>query len=124
MESDNLKVLIGEEDRASRTILEKTMDVMDHKVKAVEDPDELMDILDRKKDIDLVFLGMKLKGKSGLDLTKDILEKKIDNRPYTILVASEDQDIDLVRALEKGSPSSTRSAMSITFAFNFLFSIC
>ncbi|MFP4051022.1 MAG: hypothetical protein ACLFVB_04705 [Thermoplasmata archaeon] len=60
MESDNLKVLIGEEDRASRTILEKTMNVMNHKVKAVEDPDELMDVLDKKKDVDIVFLGMKL----------------------------------------------------------------
>ncbi|MFW6196141.1 MAG: response regulator [Thermoplasmatota archaeon] len=98
-----MKVLIGEEDRASRTILEKTMNVMNHKVKAVEDPDELMDVLDKKKDVDIVFLGMKLKGKSGLDLTKDILEKKIDNRPYTILVASEDQDIDLIGALENGS---------------------
>lgn len=103
MECENLKVLIGEEDRASRTILEKTMNVMNHKVKAVEDPDELMDVLDKKKDVDIVFLGMKLKGKSGLDLTKDILEKKIDNRPYTILVASEDQDIDLIGALENGS---------------------
>lgn len=103
MESDDLKVLIGEEDRASRTILEKTMEVMDNKVKAVEDPDELMEVLDRKKDVDIVFLGMKLKRKSGLELAKGIHEKKIDNRPYIILVASEDQDIDLVKALENGS---------------------
>lgn len=46
----------------------KTMEVMDNKVKAVEDPDELMEVLDRKKDVDIVFLGMKLKGKSGLEL--------------------------------------------------------
>jgi len=98
-----MKVLIGEEERASRTILDKTMKVLNHKVKTVEDPDELMKVLDKSKNIDIVFLGWKLKKKNGLELIREIHEKMKDETPYILLVVPDKEDIDLIEALETGA---------------------
>ncbi len=59
-----------------------------HKVYMASDADEALNILDKNiKLIDIVFTDLKMPGKSGLELVRDI-EKKYKNRSFRIFLMS------------------------------------
>ncbi|MBS3815934.1 MAG: hemerythrin domain-containing protein [Candidatus Thermoplasmatota archaeon] len=98
-----MKILIADENRAARTLLENQMDVLGHEIEKIEDEDELIDAL-KKKSFDMLFLSWTLPGKSGLELTKRIRKGLEGKKPYIILMAPEEREkLDLLGALEAGA---------------------
>ncbi len=98
-----MKVLIGENNRASRTLLEKSMDVLNNESVTAENGDEVMQALERDG-FDIAFLNWELPGKSGLELAEKIREGREKEKPYIILMSPEEkEDADMVEALKWGA---------------------
>jgi len=98
-----MDIIIADENRTSRTILENQMDVLGHEVEMIEDENELIDAL-KKESFDILFLSWTLPGKSGLDLTQRIRKGIEGKKPYIILMSpAEEEDLDLIEALKAGA---------------------
>ncbi len=98
-----MKILIADENRTSRTLLENQMDTLGHEVKKTEDEEKLIDTL-KEKSFDILFLDWTLPGKSGIELTHRIRKGIKGKKPYIILMAPEEKkDIQLIEALKAGA---------------------
>ncbi len=98
-----MKVLIGEDNRASRTLLEKSMEVLNNEAGTAENGDEVIERLE-ENGFDIVFLNWKLSGKDEMTLAKEIKNDREGKKPYIIMMAPEEkEDVDLVEALKLGA---------------------
>lgn len=90
-----MKVLIGEENRPTRTLLENAMEVMGFEVKKVENAGSLIDSL-KEEDFDILFLSWNLSDEDSFEFIRDIGEIKKSGKPYIILMMPENKkDMDL-----------------------------
>ncbi|MEF8836134.1 MAG: hemerythrin domain-containing protein [Candidatus Thermoplasmatota archaeon] len=97
-----MKVLIGEGNRATRTLLENTIETMDFDVKKEEGTDGVMDAL-KDEDFDILFLSWRLLDKDSFEFLRDIREIEKSKNLYIILTMPEDkEDIDLTKYLKEG----------------------
>lgn len=97
-----MNVLIGEKNRATRTMLENAMEVLDFKVESCETGDEVMEKLG-EGEYDILFLNLILPEKRGLEFSQEI-RKNIGEKPYIILMAPEEKkDMNMIKALESGA---------------------
>ena len=98
-----MKVLIGEENRATRTMLENAMDILDHEVKNCETEEKVREALEAQDGYDLLFLSWTLPEEGGLEFMKTIREN-YGKKPYAILMApKKKRGVNLVKALEAGA---------------------
>lgn len=97
-----MKVLIGEDKRATRTLLGNTMETMDFDVKKEEDADGVMDAL-KRGDYDILFLSWRILDKDSFEFLRDIREVEKSKSLYIILTMPEDKkDMDLTKYLKEG----------------------
>ncbi|MBS3782520.1 MAG: hemerythrin domain-containing protein [Candidatus Thermoplasmatota archaeon] len=99
-----MKVLIGEKNRATRTMLKNTMEVLDHEVKSCETEEEVMKALKSDETYDTLFLSWTLPNEGGLDFIEGIREK-YGKKLYIILMVPDKKRIEgnLIKALRSGA---------------------
>jgi PAS domain S-box-containing protein len=87
-----LNVLIVEDNKISKKILENMIKIRGWHVSSAENSDEAIELIkeyDKREPFDVVLMDWKLKGKDGIDTTKIIThELDIDNVPNVILVTA------------------------------------
>ncbi|MFO7791414.1 MAG: response regulator [Candidatus Saliniplasma sp.] len=97
-----MKILIADENRATRSLIENEMKTGGHKVEKREDEKGLIETL-KGEEFDILFLSWTLPGKSGLELTKRIRKGIKGKKPYIILMSPEDKEsVELIDSLEAG----------------------
>lgn len=97
-----MKVLIGEDNRATRTLLENTLETMDFDVKKEENGEGVIDSL-KKEDFDILFLSWRLLDKDSFKLLRDISEVEKSKKLYIILTMPKDKkDMDLTEYPREG----------------------
>jgi len=90
-----MKAFVGDDKRATRTLLKNTMEVMDFDVKTGESTEEVMDSV-KEEDFDILFFSWNLADENSFEFIKDIREVKERVKPYIILTMPEDKkDMDL-----------------------------
>ena len=98
-ERKNASVLIVEDEIASLKLLAGYLEAENYEVYTATDSDEAEKVLDDKL-IDVVLLDIRIPGKDGLTLTRDIRSK---SQLGIILVTQKKDDIDKIVGLEMGA---------------------
>jgi two-component system torCAD operon response regulator TorR len=92
-------VMVVEDDPVSRALLVSYFEKEGYRVSASEHADDLLQRIERER-IALVLLDIKLPGKDGLTLTREL---RAVSRVGIILVTARDDDIDRIVGLELGA---------------------
>ena len=93
------KILIVEDDVASRSLLSSYLSKEGYKITEVDQADDLCERV-RQEQIDLVLLDINLPGKDGLTLTREL---RSVSSVGIILVTSKGDEIDRIVGLELGA---------------------
>lgn len=72
----NRMILIVDDDRSIRDLFESALRDIGCEVHQAENGAEALDILDKKKEIELIFLDLKLFGTNGIELCRQIRKSK------------------------------------------------
>ncbi len=96
-----MKYLIGESNRAPRTLIEKILKSMGHEVDTAEEGDDVLAMY-KENMYDLMILQWDIPKRSSLELTKTIREVE-GKRPYILIATSEDKKDEMIEALEAGA---------------------
>jgi len=96
-----MKYLIGESNRAPRTLLENILKSMGHEVDSAEDGDDVLAMY-KENIYDIIILQWDIPDKSSLELTKTIREVE-GKRPYIFITTSKERKGDMIEALESGA---------------------
>jgi DNA-binding response OmpR family regulator len=98
-----VKILIAEDDRVSRRLLEARLQKDGHEVVAAEDGDKAWRALEADPTIPLVILDWMMPGLTGLDICRRLRQRRSDQPTYAILLTSRDSRDDIVSGLEAGA---------------------
>lgn len=98
-----MKMLIAEDNRASRVLLEKLLILEGHEVMSASNGEEAASLFDERKP-DMVFVDWMMPKLNGLQLTRHIrqLDDKPGKRAYIIMVTAKSEKEDMFTALEAG----------------------
>ena len=94
-----INILIVEDKESFRDYLKEVLKIADFRVFDTESEKGAMDIL-KSKDIDLVLLDLRLPGKDGIEITKEI--KQIDNTLPIIIITAYGTVDNAVEAMKLG----------------------
>ncbi len=95
-----INILIVEDKESFRDYLKEVLKIADFRVFDTESEKGAMDIL-KSKDIDLVLLDLRLPGKDGIEITKEI--KQIDNTLPIIIITAYGTVDNAVEAMKLGA---------------------
>jgi len=98
-----MRVLIAEDDRVSRRLLEARLLKDGHKVILVEDGEGAWRALQEDRAIPLAILDWNMPGLTGPEICRRVRHSKTDQPPYLILLTSRDTREDIVAGLEAGA---------------------
>jgi two-component system, cell cycle response regulator len=98
-----VRVLIAEDDRISRTLLERVLGQWGYEVATTCDGVEALEALQRQDAPHLVILDWMMPGLDGVDVCRRVREKEVSNPPYIILLTARDGKGDIVAGLEAGA---------------------
>jgi CheY-like chemotaxis protein len=98
-----MKMLVAEDNKVSRMLLEGILKMQGHDVVAVEDGKAALDAF-KKADFDMLFVDWMMPRMDGLKLSKKIreLEDKTSKRSYIIMITAKTERDDMLKALEAG----------------------
>lgn len=96
-----MKYLIGESNRASRTLLENILKSVGQEVDTAEDGNDVLAMY-KENMYDIIILQWDIPKKSSLELTQTIREVE-GKRPYILIATSEDKKDKMIEALESGA---------------------
>jgi CheY-like chemotaxis protein len=96
-----MKMLVAEDNRASRVLLEKLLKTQGHEVFSAEDGKEALDLYD-VNDIDMAFIDWMMPKMDGIELATEIRKLKPEKKPYLIMVTSKSGEENMLTALEAG----------------------
>jgi DNA-binding response OmpR family regulator len=98
-----MKMLVAEDNRASRTLMEKLLATEGHEVVTAASGKEALDLFTERQP-QIVFLDWVMPGMDGIELVKRIreLEKGQRARSYVIMVTAKSGKGDMMKALEAG----------------------
>ena len=99
-----MKVLVVEDDRTSRILLEKSLLKNEHDVISTSGGEEALGAY-KKNDFQIILLDWMMPEMDGLEVCKRIrkLEAKSSKYSYIIMVTAKTQTDDIVEALEAGA---------------------
>ena len=99
-----MKLLIAEDSRSDRVLLERILTRAGHHVVAAETSEKALDAF-RAGEFDFALLDWMLPSVGGLTLIKEIREIEMSTRRYCIIVmvTAKARKEDIVRALETGA---------------------
>lgn len=97
-----MRILVAEDDRATRARLLACLTEWGHDPLPAEDGAEAFEIFQRE-DVHLVLSDWQMPGLSGLDLLRKIRAKSAGGYSYVILLTSRSDTNDLVEAMEAGA---------------------
>jgi CheY-like chemotaxis protein len=100
---DIMRMLIAEDNRASRVLLEKLLMLEGHEVASAANGEEALASFEERKP-DMVFVDWMMPKMDGLQLTKRIreLDGSPSKRVYIIMVTAKSEKEDMLTALEAG----------------------
>lgn len=96
-----MHILVVDDSPTIRAIAESTLTELNHKVSAVQDAHEGLDIL-YQNDIQLVILDWMMPGMDGIELADAIRQTFTDRYIYIIMLTAKDGINDMVVGLESG----------------------
>jgi phosphoserine phosphatase RsbU/P len=98
-----VKILIAEDDRVSRRLLEARLQKDGHEVVVAEDGAKAWSVLEADPAIPLVVLDWMMPGLTGPEICRKLRQRQTDQPTYVILLTSRDSREDIVSGLEAGA---------------------
>ena len=98
-----MRILIAEDDRASRRVLEASLVKDGHAVILTEDGDQAWQALQNDATIPLAILDWNMPGMTGPEICGRARQIKTDQPTYLILLTSRDTRQDIVSGLQAGA---------------------
>jgi len=79
----NRAILVVDDEKSVRSLFESALSDIGCEVFLAENEEEALDVLDREKEIELIFLDLRLFGANGIELCRKIRKTK----PVAIIIA-------------------------------------
>ncbi|HKS35620.1 MAG TPA: response regulator transcription factor [Verrucomicrobiae bacterium] len=98
-----MKILIAEDDRVSRRLLEARLQKDGHEAVVAEDGAKAWAALEADPTIPLAILDWMMPGLTGPEICKKLRQQQTDQPTYVILLTSRDSREDIVSGLEAGA---------------------
>ena len=98
-----MKILIAEDERVSRRLLELTLTAWGHEVIVTEQGAEAWAVLDREDPPSLAILDWMMPGMDGIEICRRVRERKIPTRTYIILLTAKSSKANIVEGLIAGA---------------------
>ena len=98
-----MKVLIAEDDRISRRLLEMTLKRLEFEVVITENGQQALDVLNGEDPPQLAILDWMMPELDGVDVCREVREQKRDKYTYIIFLTARGQKKDIIEALESGA---------------------
>ncbi len=98
-----MNVLVADDDRVNRILLEGLLARWGHAVTAVADGDEALRVMEGDGAPPLALLDWIMPGLSGPEICRRLRERPAPAPPYLILITSRDRQEDIVEGLEAGA---------------------
>lgn len=98
-----MKILIAEDDRTSRTLIEAVLSKWDYDVVVACDGDEAFEALQKSDAPRLAILDWEMPGMNGVELCRCLREQEREKMLYLIILTSRNRAEDLVTGLEAGA---------------------
>jgi len=99
----SVKILIAEDDRVSRRLLEARLQKDNHEVMVAEDGAGAWRALEADPTIPLAILDWMMPGLTGPEICRKLRQQQTDQPTYVILLTSRDSREDIVSGLEAGA---------------------
>src|SRR5712671_4583595 len=97
-----MRILIAEDDTASRLILEAAVTSLGHQCLAASDGEEAWRLFETI-DVDVVISDRVMPGADGVELCRRIRKKDRDTYTYFIFLTAFDQKADVISGIEAGA---------------------
>jgi two-component system cell cycle response regulator len=98
-----MKILIADDDVASRLVLTGVLQKFGHEVVATVDGTEAWEAMQRSDAPRMAILDWVMPGLAGVDVCRRIRTLKSDQPPYIIILTSRSEKADIVAGLEAGA---------------------
>jgi two-component system, cell cycle response regulator len=98
-----MRILVAEDDKVSRLMLEKTLHQAGYEVAAVEDGESALNELAKAEPPRLALLDWVMPGRDGLSVCRAIREHTERAYTYLILLSSKETKADIVEGLQAGA---------------------
>lgn len=98
-----MRILIADDDRASRTLLARMLELWEHEVVEAADGDRAWELIDRPDSPRMLLLDRMMPGIDGLELCRRARELDSSNPRYIVLVTAMGLESDIVAGLEAGA---------------------
>ena len=98
-----MKILIAEDDRLSRALLQKTLQTAGYEVVAVEDGEQAIGELNKREPPRLALLDWIMPGKDGVAVCQELRCRTEQPYTYVILLSSKESKAEIVQGLESGA---------------------
>ena len=98
-----VRILIAEDDRVSRRLLEARLLKDGHEVVLAEDGAQAWEALQKDPSILLAILDWNMPGLTGPEICQSVRQIQTDQPPYLILLTSRDTREDIVSGLQAGA---------------------
>jgi two-component system NtrC family sensor kinase len=97
-----MDIIIADDDKTSRSVLEKMLKKAGHNVFLAENGVEAWGLI-KKGSIQMLITDWEMPGMSGIELCSKIRSENLSNYIYVVIVTSRDQKSDAVMGLEAGA---------------------
>ncbi len=98
-----MKIIIADEKRPSRVLLDNILELEDHEVIQAKDGTEAIKLYDNNPDTDMIFVSWDLPTIDSGELARTIKEKGSDSKPYIFFTTERETEKTLMDALEAGA---------------------
>jgi len=98
-----MKVLIAEDDKISRRMLERTIGLWEYEIETAENGKEAWRMLQEKNSPKLVLLDWMMPEMTGIDVCQKLRADETDNPPYIILLTAKSSKDDIIKGFEAGA---------------------
>jgi len=98
-----MKVLIAEDDRISRRMLERAIGMWEYDIETAENGKEAWRILQEGDGPKLVILDWMMPEMTGIEVCEKLREAETDNHSYIILLTAKNNKDDLIEGFDAGA---------------------
>lgn len=98
-----MRILIAEDDSASRRVLEITLKNWNYDVVVTENGDDALEILKGADAPPLAILDVMMPGLDGLEICRRVRQISTRNPPYILLMTAKDRKEDVISGIDAGA---------------------
>lgn len=98
-----MRVLIAEDDQASRMLLQRKLESWDYEVVAADDGSAALKCLQERNAPPIVILDWEMPGANGPEVCSQLRKMRLGLQYYVIIVTARDNKADIVDGLESGA---------------------